>query len=124
MATIILGLCCLSSMLGGGYMAYDMMKIAEREKLYENTPGFHGFTECDYKGEGVIQFATNVDKMTEEDESVHSGDIGIKSLIMTNGFKVDTYSLRNLQGVKITYTGPVKMKCLGNSIKSIRFYKS
>jgi len=124
MATIILGLCCLSSMLGGGYMAYDMMKIAEREKLYENTPGFHGFTECDYKGEGVLQFTTNVDKMTEEDESVYSGGVGIKSLIMTDGFKVDTYSLIDLQGVKITYTGPVKMKCLDKPIKSLRFYKA
>ena len=62
MAAIVLGLCCVSSMIGGGYLAYNEMKKSQleeaaiqRQKTFAKTPGLHMFYECDYKEDGVVQ---------------------------------------------------------------------
>jgi hypothetical protein len=123
MATIILGLCCLSSMLGGGYVAYDMMKIAEREKLYEDTEGLHMFSECNYLGERVIQVAGERLPDAENDTTLQVQD-GFKSFILTDGYKLDAYHSDNLKGDMITYTGPKNDRCVDKEIKSFRFYKA
>ena len=124
MATIVLGLCCLSSILGGGYMAYDRNKITKREKLYENTPGVHLFFECDYSSENMLQIAGERLPKTEEDESVVSMINGFKSFVLTDGYKLDAYQTTNREGAMITYTGPKNIRCLDTPIKSLRFYKA
>jgi hypothetical protein len=112
-------------MLGGGYMAYDMMKIAEREKLYENTPGLHMFFKCNYSGEEDMLQATGEHlPVTEMDEIVSSVSNGIKSFVLTGGYKLDAYQNTDHKSPMITYTGPKNIRCLDKPIKSFRFYKA
>ena len=121
MATIVLGLCCLSSMIGGGYMAYNEIKSSQKKEENENraaeiaqTPGLHMFSECDYKG-AVLDV---------EDETEHSGEAGFKSFVLTDGYKLDTYNNVNLGGTRITFTGPQNISCSNRVIKSVKFYKA
>lgn len=123
MAAIIVGLCCLSSMAGGGYLAYTEIKKSQEEEEKENritgfkrTPGLHLFTECEYKGEHMHAEQT--------EEAIIDTTIGFKSFILTSDYKVDTYPDADLQGTKMTYTGPANMPCITTSIKSARFYKA
>ena len=130
MAAIVLGLCCISSMVGGGYVAYNEMKksqleeeIKQREETLAKTPGFHMFSECDYTGDVVIQ--TNGESLpkTAEDQVVIGGG-EYRSFVITSGYKIDTYDKQGLTGVKMTYTGPQNMRCLKTPIKSLKFYKA
>lgn len=126
MAAIALGLCCVSSMIGGGYLAYNEMKkneIKTRETNLAGTPGLHIFTECDYKPQEMGISGDNLPK-DEKDESVISMRDGIRSFVVTGGYKIDTYADVNLTGTKMTYSGPQIMQCLPTPIKSIKFYKA
>jgi hypothetical protein len=111
-------------MLGGGYMAYDMMKIAEREKLYENTPGLHMFSDCNYSGENMFQATGEHLPETETDEIGSSASNGVKSFVITSGYKLNAYQSTGREGSMITYTGPKIVRCLDKPIKSFRFYKA
>jgi hypothetical protein len=98
MAAIVLGLCCVSSMLGGGYVAYNEMKKSQleeaaiqRQETFAKTPGLHVFSECDYKADGVLQVIDESLPKTAEDESIIDVESGFKSFIITSGYKVDTY---------------------------------
>jgi hypothetical protein len=131
MAAIVLGLCCISSMVGGGYVAYNEMKksqleeeIKQREETFEKTPGFHAFSECNYVGNGVAQITD--DRLTEATENEYVVDVsdGFKSFIITSGYKIDTYDKQGLTGVKMTYSGPQNMRCLKTPIKGLKFYKA
>ena len=124
MAAIVLGLCCLSSIIGGGYVAYDRNKIAEREKLYENTEGLHMFFECNYSGENMLQVRGESVPKSENDESIISMENGFKSFVLTGGYKLDAYQGTNREGAMITYTGPKNVRCVDKPIKSLRFYKA
>ena len=131
MAAIVLGLCCVSSMLGGGYVAYNEMKKSQleeaaiqRQETFAKTPGLHVFSECDYKEDGVLQVIDESLPKTTEDESIIDVTNGLKSLIITSGYKVDTYDKQELTGVKMTYSGPQNMRCLKTPIKSLKFYKA
>jgi hypothetical protein len=132
MAAIVLGLCCVSSMLGGGgYLAYNEMKKSQleeaaiqRQETFAKIPGLHVFYECDYKGDGVLQVIGESLPKTTGDESIIDVGNGLKSLIITSGYKVDTYDKQGLTGVKITYSGPQNMRCLKTPIKSLKFYKA
>ena len=130
MATIILGLCCLSSMLGSGYMAYNEIKKSQKKDENEKraseiaqTPGLHMFTDCDYSGEGVFKVTGDSLPVTEKDETIISVE-GIKSFVLTDGYKLDTYNKADLNGIKITFTGPQNTSCNNRVIKSVRFYKA
>jgi hypothetical protein len=124
MAAIVLGLCCLSSIIGGGYVAYDRNKITEKEKLYEGTEGLHLFFECNYSGENMLQVTGERLPKREEDESIISVENGFKSFVLTGGYKLDAYQNTNREGAMITYTGPKNIRCLDKPIKSLRFYKA
>jgi hypothetical protein len=131
MAAIVLGLCCVSSMIGGGYLAYNEMKKSQleeaaiqRQKTFAKTPGLHMFYECDYKEDGVLQVIDESLPKTAEDESIIDVESGFKSFIITSGYKVDTYDKQGLTGVKMTYSGPQNMRCLKTPIKSLKFYKA
>ena len=124
MAAIVLGLCCLSSIIGGGYVAYDRNKITEKEKLYENTEGLHMFFECNYSGENMLQVRGESLPKGENDESIVSMKNGFKSFVLTGGYKLDAYQNTNREGAMITYTGPKNIRCLDKPIKSLRFYKA
>ena len=124
MAAIVLGLCCVSSMLGGGYVAYNEMKKSQLEETFAKTPGLHVFSECDYKADGVLQVIDESLPKTAEDESIIDVESGFKSFIITSGYKVDTYDKQGLTGVKMTYSGPQNMRCLKTPIKSLKFYKA
>lgn len=123
MAAIIVGLCCVSSMIGSGYLAYTQIKKSQREEEIENkinelrtVPGLHLFTECDYKGDHLHQKSA--------EDAIIGTTIGYKSFIVTSGYKVDTYPDADLQGIKMTYTGSTDMPCLTTPIKSAKFYKA
>ena len=68
MAAIVLGLCCLSSIIGGGYVAYDRNKVTKKEKLYEGTEGLHLFFDCNYSSEKMVQVTGEHLPKREEDE--------------------------------------------------------
>jgi hypothetical protein len=131
MAAIVLGLCCVSSMLGGGYVAYNEMKKSQleeaaiqRQETFAKTPGLHAFSECNYVGNSVAQITDDNLAETTENEYVIDISDGFKSFIITSGYKVDTYDKEGLTGVKMTYTGPTNMKCLTTPIKGLKFYKA
>ena len=131
MAAIILGLCCVSSMIGGGYLAYNEMQKSKLEEEtdnradnYSSVPGLYMFSECNYEGEGVLRVTGDSLPKTTEDENIIQVNNGFKSFIITSGYKVDTYDKEELTGVKMTYTGPTKMKCLNTPIKSLKLYKA
>lgn len=131
MAAIILGLCCVSSMIGGGYLAYNEMQKSKLEEetdnradSYSSVPGLYMFSECNYMGDDVAQATGDGLPETAEDEIVIGNTKGYKSFIVTGGYKVDTYDKEELTGVKMTYTGPTKMKCLNTPIKSLKLYKA
>ena len=130
MAAIIV-LCCVSSMIGGGYLAYNEMQKSKLEEetdnradSYSSVPGLYMFSECNYAGEDVAQATGDALPKTAEDEIVIGNTKGYKSFIITGGYKVDTYDKEGLTGVKMTYTGPTKMKCLNTPIKSLKLYKA
>lgn len=130
MAAIIIGLCCVSSMIGGGYLAYnEIQKSKTEEKIdtkadnYSSVPGLYMFSECNYEGD-VLEIKDDSLPKTTEDENIIQVKNGFKSFIITSGYKVDTYDQEELTGVKMTYTGPTKMKCLNTPIKSLKFYKA
>ena len=131
MAAIILGLCCVSSVIGGGYLAYNEMQKSKLEEEtdnradnYSSVPGLYMFSECNYVGDDVAQATGDGLPENAEDEIVVGNTKGYKSFIVTGGYKVDTYDKEELTGVKMTYTGPTKMKCLNTPIKSLKLYKA
>ena len=131
MAAIILGLCCVSSMIGGGYLAYNEMQKSKLEEEtdnradnYSSVPGLYMFSECNYVGDDVAQATGDGLPENAEDEIVMGNTKGYKSFIVTGGYKVDAYDKEELTGVKMTYTGPTKMKCLNTPIKSLKLYKA
>jgi hypothetical protein len=130
MAAIVLGLCCISSMVGGGYVAYNEMKKSQleeaaiqRQETLAKTPGFHMFSECDYTGDVAIHTDGESLPKTAEDQVVIGGG-EYRSFVITSGYKLDTYGDANLTGVKMTYSGPQNMRCLKTPIKSLKFYKA
>jgi hypothetical protein len=124
MAAIVLGLCCLSSIIGGGYVAYDRNKVTKKEKLYEGTEGLHLFFDCNYSSEKMVQVTGEHLPKREEDEMVFNINDGFKSFVLTGGYKLDAYQSTNRQGSMITYTGPKNVRCVDKPIKSLRFYKA
>lgn len=130
MAAIIIGLCCVSSMIGGGYLAYnETQKSQIKEEIgikadsYSSVPGLYMFSECSYEG-AILEIKDDGLPKTAEDENIIQVNDGYKSFIITGGYKVDTYDKEELTGVKMTYTGPTKMKCLNTPIKSLKLYKA
>ena len=127
MAAIVLGLCCLSSILGGGYFAYDKNKIAERERFYEDTEGIHLFYKCNYLNDDIeVSVSGEYLPKTEEDESLlSSGNEGSwKSFVITKGYKLDVLQNTDRKSVTITHVGPKSVRCSDKPMKIVRFYKA
>jgi hypothetical protein len=94
----------------------------ERIDALLSTPGIHLFRECNYGGD-IIQSPSSLPE-TEEDYKVMGSSLRYKSFILTSGYKIDTYSRQNEEGVKISYTGPKEVSCLETPIKSLRITKA
>jgi hypothetical protein len=94
----------------------------ERIDALLSTPGIHLFKECNYGGD-IFQYQGDLPE-TEEDYGVMDGSLRYKSFILTSGYKIDTYSKQNEEGVKISYTGPKEVSCLETPIKSLRITKA
>ena len=112
----------------GGYFIYrEIQKEQKTEELASKadeiakTPGLHLFSECDYEGQSV-NVTENLPESTE-DETVTSVDTGFYSFVLTDGYKIDTYTKPDLQGGNISYTGPQNIRCSNRIIKSVRLYK-
>ena len=119
MAEIALMICAVSSLsasVGGGFYLFkkEQENAAKEELIAEKkaSPYVTVFLECDYKEE--------FGKVGEGDDFVEAEmefGSGIKSIIVTAGFSVDTYSKNNKGGAKITLGGPSDQKC--TTIKSM-----
>jgi hypothetical protein len=94
----------------------------ERIDAFLNTPGIHLFMECNYGGD-PFQYQGDLPE-SEEDYGVMTGSLIYKSFILTSGYKIDTYSNKNEEGVKLSYTGPKEVSCLETPIKSLRITKA
>ena len=112
-------------------MAYNEIKTSQKKEENENraseiakTPGLHMFSECDYSGKSELKATGDSLPVAEEDKTIISFRDGIKSFVLTDGYKLDTYNKLNLEGTKITFTGPQNISCSNRVIKSIRFYKA
>lgn len=108
MSTYLIGLvmmCSCSSSIASGYFLYqqelERQRIANIEQKAEDGTEVMIFTECDYKG---TEYLFN-------DEQAFL-TMNVKSLVVPNGYKVDTYSKPDKGGVKISYGGPTKMRCI------------
>jgi hypothetical protein len=117
MAEIALMVCAVSSLaasVGGGFyfLKQEEKKAKEEERLeeieaqVEDSTKFVVYTQCDYKGDPF--------QMGHDGEGgvIESHNPKIRGLIIPVGFKVDTYSLPDKGGVKISYGGPSKVKCI------------
>jgi hypothetical protein len=119
MTEIAVVVCAVSSLvasvLGGIHLlreedkkAKEEERIADIEKQAEDSTKFVFYTECDYKG---TPYETgnegDVDKGT-----IEVSNPTLKSLIVPVGFTVDTYSKPGKTGVKMSFKGPTKMKCI------------
>ena len=114
MAEIALMVCAVSSLaasVGGGFyfLKQEEKKMKEEERLeeieeqVEDSTKFVAYTQCDYKGDAID---------ISDDQGVLEINSGIRGLIIPVGFKVDTYSKPDKGGVKISYGGPSKVKCI------------
>jgi hypothetical protein len=111
-------------MIGGGYMAYKEIKTSQKKEENENKAaiiaeksGLHVFSDCNYEGEGDYVSSP----IEVKDLSVGSNE-GIKSFVLTDGYKIDTYNNKDFTGTKITFTGPQNISCSNRVIKSVKFY--
>lgn len=110
MTEIALMVCAVSSLaasVGGGFYFLKQEKEKERleeiEKQVEDSTKFVAYTQCDYKGDAID---------ISDDQGILEINSGIRGLIIPVGFKVDTYSKPDKDGVKISYGGPSKVKCI------------
>lgn len=115
MAEIALLVCAVSSLaasVGGGFyfLKQEEKKAKEEERLeeieaqVEDSTKFVVYTQCDYKGDAI--------DISDDQGVLEVSNPKIRSLIIPVGFKVDTYSLPDKGGVKISYGGPSKVKCI------------
>lgn len=106
----------------GFYMFTQKAKAAEEEERVtlkeeedlKDTSKFTAYTECEYMG-------FNHDIVTE-DGTLESSP-GFKSIIIPEGFTVDTYTKPEKGGIKISYSGPTTLKCLSTTIPYIEWRK-
>jgi hypothetical protein len=107
---------CSFSVAGGGFFLYrqeqENARIEEIKERGKSASHATFYTECDYKGEEI--------PLDENDKFTSSS--GVKSFIIPNGFKVDTYPDLNFTGSKITVGGPSDNKCI--DIKSVKVTKA
>jgi len=112
MAEIALMVCAVSSLaasVGGGF--YFMREQGEKNKEKQRIDTAEAmvfgqkviaYNECDYKGDPL--------EMGTDGEG--GFEIPLKSIVIPEGFTVDTYSNVNKGGVKKTYTGPHTERCI------------
>lgn len=130
MIIIILVLFLMSSLAVAGYFIYQEMQKQQKTddmlaKTTEiaKTPGLHMFQECEYKGTDLRA----IDNLPEtvDDEIMLQNDLGFRSFVLTDGYKLDTYYTTDRTGTNITYNGPQEVRCKSKRpIKSVRLYKS
>ena len=73
------------------------------------------FTECGLRGNKEIhQLKNNADVIYGDD---------IKSFVIPDGFKLQTFPETKTKGSSFTYKGPAFVKCADRTIKSFIFYK-
>jgi hypothetical protein len=115
MAEIALMVCAVSSLaasVGGGFYflkqeekkAKEEERLEEIEEQVEDSTKFTAYTQCDYKGDAI--------DISDDQGVLEMSNPKIRGLIIPVGFKVDTYSLPDKGGVKISYGGPSKVKCI------------
>ena len=142
MAEIALMVCAVSSLaasVGGGF--YFMREQGEKNKEKQRTDTAEArvfgqkviaYFECDYKGENKVEFGGTPDFV----EAEAGYEIPLKSIVIPEGFTVDTYSNDSREdvtisvdpnssleqgGVKKSYTGPHTERCV--SFNRIRVRK-
>lgn len=118
MAEIALMVCAVSSLaasVGGGF--YFMREQGEKNKEKQRIDTAEAmvfgqkviaYYECDYEGEDKLVIGGTPDFVEME------GGFGnpLKSIVIPEGFTVDTYSKENKRGVKKSYTGPHTERCI------------
>ena len=124
----ILVLIVLVVLGGGGFYLFKMeqaraaeeKRIADIEAKLKDT-NIMMYSECDYKGD-------DYEHGPLEDFSAGSGTLEMsppaKSMIIPEGYTVDTYTKPDKGGVKISYSGPTTSKCLSTPIPYIEWRKS
>jgi hypothetical protein len=125
----ILVLIVLVVLGGGGFYLFKMeqaraaeeKRIADIEAKLKDT-NIMMYSECDYLGTEI-----KASIKLEEGEAVKTGaadmDPMVKSMIIPEGYTVDTYTKPAKGGVKISYSGPTTSKCLSTPIPYIEWRK-
>jgi hypothetical protein len=130
MIIILLLLFLMSSLAVGGYFIYQ--EIQKQQKTDDmlaktteiaKTPGLHLFPECEYNGTALR--ATENLPVSADDKIMLQDDLGFRSFVLTDGYKLDTYYTTDHTGTNITYNGPQEIRCKSKRpIKSVRLYKA
>jgi hypothetical protein len=130
MIIILLVLFLMSSLAVGGYFIYqEIQKEQKTEDMLAKTteiaktPGLHLFSECEYNGTALR--ATENLPVSADDEIMLKDDLGFRSFVLTDGYKIDTYYTTDRTGTNISYTGPQEIRCKSKRpIKGLRLYKA
>ena len=130
MFIILLVLFLMSALAVGGYFIYQEIKKQQKTddmlaKTTEiaKTPGLHLFPDCEYNGTALR--ATENLPVSADDKIMLQDDLGFRSFVLTDGYKLDTYYTTDRTGTNITYTGPQEIRCKSKRpIKSVRLYKA
>lgn len=118
MAEIALMVCAVSSLaasVGGGFyfMREQGEKNKEKQRIDTAEARVFGqkviaYFECDYAGEDRAEIGGTPDFVEMEGGFENP----LKSIVIPEGFTVDTYSNKNQEGVKKSYTGPHTERCI------------
>ena len=73
------------------------------------------FTECGLRGNKEIY------QLKNDTDVIYGNDI--KSFVIPEGFKLQTFPETKTKGSSFTYKGPAFVKCADRTIKSFIFYK-
>lgn len=114
---IIIVLIVLIVLGGGGFYLFKMeqkraaeeKRVADIEAKIMDTTKFITYSECNYLGTGV-------EHGKDQDKGALELHPPVKSMIIPQGFTVDTYTKPDKGGVKLSFTGPVAYECLSTPI--------
>lgn len=112
---IIIVLIVLIVLGGGGFYLFKMeqkrgaeeKRVADIEAKIMDTTKFITYNECNYSGFSIEH---------SDQEGAGGMDPPAKSMIIPQGFTVDTYTKPDKGGVKLSFTGPVAYECLSTPI--------
>lgn len=112
---IIIVLIVLIVLGGGGFYLFKMeqKRAAEEKRVTDieakimDTTKFITYSECNYLGLDI-----------EHSDQKGAVDLHppVKSMIIPQGFTVDTYTKPDKGGVKLSFSGPVAYECLSTPI--------